>query len=104
MEYEKHSIPYYNPIFKNYKRYFPDFYAKIRNNNNKPVEYIIEIKPNIETKIPKHKGNLSRKTKQYREETFLINQSKWKAANQYCKKFGYNFKLLTENNLFQKNK
>jgi hypothetical protein len=42
-----------------------------------------------------------RKTKKYLEEsaTYLINQSKWKAATEFCKDHGWEFKILTEKDL-----
>ena len=101
--YERHAIPYYNPIYKDYKRYFPDFYAKIKNNNGY-TEYIIEIKPKKETVPPKKTNKQSKKTKLYQEATYLTNQAKFEAARVYTKKMRMSFKIITEIELFKENK
>jgi len=36
------------------------------------------------------------------ESTYLTNQAKFKAARQYCDKLGYNFRIITEKQLFGK--
>ncbi len=42
----------------------------------------------------------SLKTKLYEQKTYMINAAKFKAAEQYCRKLGYVFKLVTEKQLF----
>jgi hypothetical protein len=39
-----------------------------------------------------------------REQTFLINRAKFKAAEEYCKKLGMKFVVITEKDLFRGNK
>ena len=58
---------------------------------------VMEVKPDKQTKPPVQK----RRTKKYLEEsaTYLINQSKWKAALEFCKDHGWEFKILTEHDL-----
>jgi 4-hydroxyphenylpyruvate dioxygenase-like putative hemolysin len=58
---------------------------------------MIEVKPEKETKPPVQK----RKTKRYIQEsvTYIINQSKWKAATEFCKDHGWEFKVVTEKDL-----
>ena len=80
------------------RRYFPDFYIKVRDNDGKAKKYIIEIKPKkqcIEPKVQK------RKTKKYIREVmeYAKNQAKWKAAREYCADRHLEFKILTEDNL-----
>ena len=99
---EGHVIPYYDPVQMKRRRYFPDYYAVILNKNKDPVKYIIEVKPNKETKPPVKTRGQSRKTKLHQEATWLTNQAKFDAAQQYCKKLGYRFKLLTEREMFGK--
>ena len=38
-----------------------------------------------------------------RETTFRTNQDKFKAAEEYCKKLGYKFLILTEKDMFRGN-
>ena len=99
---ERHAIQYYDPCQMKNRRYFPDFYAKIRNTNDKYIEYIIEIKPKKETRPPKKSNKQSKKTKLYQEATYITNSAKFQAAENYCKKFGYIFKIISEDVLFKK--
>jgi hypothetical protein len=60
--------------------------------------WIVEIKPYAQTKEPVKK---KRMTKRYLNEvtTYAINAYKWKAAEDYCKRNGYRFVILTEKEL-----
>ena len=86
------SIPYISPIDKKTHRYFPDFVIKKLNSNNKVEILMIEIKPISQTIRPKKKviKEIVR---------WEINNSKWKAAENFCKKYGWKFKILTEKEL-----
>ena len=99
---ENIAIPYYDPIQQKKRRYYPDFWIKVRNRNNGTSKFVVEIKPDKETKPPVKRGNRSKKTKLFQESTWITNQAKFKAAEQYCKKMGYTFKIMTEKNLFFK--
>jgi len=65
-------------------------------------KYLVEIKPHVQTQPPKPHGNKKRSTVIYEQYTYAKNQSKWKAAAQWCKKHGYEFLILTEKHLFNK--
>ena len=96
---EEAITPYYDPTTNKVRRYFPDFYIKVKENNGKIKKMIIEIKPYkqcIEPKVQK------RKTKGYIYEVveYAKNQAKWNAAKEWCLDRGYEFKVLTENELF----
>ena len=95
---EEIIVPYRSPIDNRYHRYFPDFYIKVKDKNGKIKKMIIEIKPYkqcIEPKVQK------RKTKGYIYEVveYAKNQAKWEAAREWCLDRGYEFKVLTENEL-----
>ena len=94
---EELIIPYYNPIDNKKHRYFPDFVAKMKRKDGTVMTYVIEVKPEIQTKKPEQK----RKTKRYIQEsmTYIVNQSKWKAATEFCKDNGWEFKIITEKHL-----
>jgi hypothetical protein len=83
-------------------RYFPDFYAKIVNNNGKIEKWIIEVKPYKETHPPLKRGKKSHKTLLHEKVTWEKNKAKWISAKRFCKKMGYSFKIVTENELFGK--
>ena len=74
-------IPYISPKDDRWHTYYPDFFIKYIDKNRKTVRSIIEIKP-------------------YYQKRWDINQAKWKAAEEYCKEKGYEFKVLTEKELF----
>lgn len=95
---EEIAIPYVSPIDNRYHRYFPDLYAKVIDKNGIMKIMLLEIKPSQQTKEPKKK---SRITKGYITEVteWGRNQAKWKAAIEYCADRGWEFKILTENEL-----
>ena len=95
---EEFWLPYRSPLDNKVHRYFPDFYIKVRETTGKINKMVIEVKPKrqcIEPKRPK------KKTKGYIYEVreYARNQAKWKAAKSYCLDRGYEFKILTENEL-----
>jgi hypothetical protein len=95
---EEMCLPYRSPVDNHYHKYFPDFYIKVREPNGKIKKYIIEIKPLKQTIEPKVQ---KRKTKGYIYEVveYAKNQAKWEAAREWCADHGYEFKVLTENEL-----
>jgi hypothetical protein len=95
---EEIVVPYKSPADGRFHRYFVDFYAQIRDKNGKLNSYLLEIKPKKQATEPEIK---SRITKQYINEvvTYAINQAKWKAASEFCKDRGWEFKVLTEDHL-----
>jgi len=95
---EEVVVPYRSPIDNRYHRYFPDFYIKVKESTGKITKMIVEIKPYkqcVEPKVQK------RKTKGYIYEVmeYAKNQAKWEAAKEWCLDRGYEFKVLTENEL-----
>jgi hypothetical protein len=62
---------------------------------------LLEVKPKAQTQEPKKQ---SRKTKRYITEvmTYGVNQAKWKAAEDFCRNRGWEFRLITETELFKK--
>lgn len=95
---EELVIPYRHPIDGRIARYFPDFKIKIRNRHGVIEEWVIEIKPEKQTKEPKVRKRI---TKQYLHEvqTYAINHYKWEAAREFCKRKGYKFVIFTEKEL-----
>ena len=95
---EEMCLPYKSPVDNRYHKYFPDFYIKVRESNGKIKKYIIEIKPLKQTIEPKVQ---KRKTKGYIYEVveYAKNQAKWEAAREWCADHGYEFKVITEQEL-----
>ena len=98
---EEIIIPYKSPADGKWHRYFVDFYVEALDNNGNRQTYLLEVKPAAQTKEPTPQ---KRKTKRYITEvvTYGINQAKWKAAEEYCKDKGWEFLILTEEQLFKK--
>jgi hypothetical protein len=94
---EELIIPYRSPVDNKMHRYFPDFIVKMRKKDGLVMTYVIEIKPDSQTKIPTQK----RRTKRYLQEaaTYAVNQEKWRAADIFCKEHGWEFLVLTEKHL-----
>ncbi len=95
---EEYVIPYRYPTSGKIRRYFPDFYIKVKESSGKIKKYIIEIKPARQTKEPKIQN---KKTRGYIYEvyTYAKNQAKWEAAKDFCDNRLWEFKILTEKEL-----
>jgi hypothetical protein len=95
---EEVIIPYKSPIDNKWHRYFPDFLITTINKEGKKKTILIEIKPAAQTRPPKKQSNITRR---YITEvkTWGVNESKWKAAMEYCKDRGWEFQILTEKEL-----
>lgn len=89
---EEIVIPYLSPIDNKTHRYFVDFI--IVGTNNKVL--LLEVKPHAQTKVPKKTPKKTQERLLYEVNTYLVNQAKWKYAEEYCKKRGWEFKVLTE--------
>lgn len=95
---EEIAIKYYDPTTKKVRRYFPDFFVKERIMDEKIISYLVEIKPKKQTVPPKKP---KRQTKGYLYEAmeYVRNQSKWEMAREYCLDNGWEFRILTEDDL-----
>ena len=96
---EEVIVPYRSPWDGKIHRYFPDFYIKIEQSSGGVKKFIIEVKPEYQTKEPT-KTPKKRTRKWYKEvQTYGINQAKWKSAIDWCANRGMEFKILTEKHL-----
>lgn len=95
---EEIVIPYFSEVDQKPHRYFPDFVMMVRNNQGDVKKYMVEIKPEAQTIPPKKK---SRVTQTYLNEmaTYSVNTSKWKAAEEWCKRNNMEFIIMTERHL-----
>ena len=100
---EEISIPYISPIDKKSHKYYPDFLAEIKQKSGSVQTFLIEIKPDKQTKPPTTK-NKRTKTHNINMKTFVINDAKWKAAEKFCSDNDWKFTVLTEKHLFKGNK
>jgi hypothetical protein len=86
------------PVTGRRRRYFPDFFAKVRQSDGTIRDLLIEVKPKKQTLPPVPP---KRKTRRHLKEiaTFAINQEKWRAAQAYAAAKGMNFIVMTEDHL-----
>lgn len=102
------SIPYIDQTERDYRgmpkkrRYFPDFILRVRNRENNIDTWVVEIKPEKETRPPRLSKVKSQKTKVYESKVWATNSAKWKAAEEFCRRRGWYFKILTERDLIKK--
>jgi len=91
---EEVVVPYKYQVDKKLHRYYVDLLVQMDNKET----YLIEIKPKAQTQPPKKR---SRKTKKYINEqlTYIKNQDKWEAADQYARHKGWKFQVWTEETL-----
>lgn len=99
---EPFRIPYIAPTDKKFHGYWPDFWVKMKTKNDRIVIAVLEIKPLKETVEPKKLTEGTKTTKSYIHEvyTWSINNAKWDAAKEYCKKKNWQFIILTEKQIF----
>ena len=95
---EEYIIPYKDPVAQKWRRYFPDFYCKIKETDGKVKSYLIEVKPAKQVAPPQKQ---QRKTKRYITEvqTYATNTAKWNAAEEFCRDRLWQFKIITEHEL-----
>lgn len=89
---EELSIQYYDNRDGYFRNYIPDFLIKRHD-----CTEMIEIKPYLQT-IPPISGG---KESHWPNNTWRLNDLKWKEAKIYCDKLGWKFSLLTEHELFK---
>ncbi len=95
---EEIAVPYRSPLDRRMHRYFVDFYVK-RVIQGKIKESLIEIKPKRQTQPPKVYKSKATPRVINEIKTWSVNQAKWKAAEEFCRDKGWNFLIMTENEL-----
>ncbi len=91
-------IPYKSPVDNRVHKYFPDFIIKVKESDGEIKTYIIEVKPQKQTKPPIKKKRIT-KSYLYECKTYAVNQAKWKAAKEFCDDRLIEFKIVTEKEL-----
>ena len=95
---EEFSIRYISPIYNKIHRFYPDYLIEVIEEGKTKI-YIIEVKPKKQTTPPKIKSRVT-KSYLYEMRTYAVNQAKWKAAQEFCKDNGMQFKIITEKELY----
>lgn len=90
---ESIAIPYMNPLKGKRANYIPDFFVVYVNKHGDQLAEVIEVKPKSQTSITEAKSK-------YDQLHAIVNHAKWAAATQYCKRNGFSFRIITEQQLF----
>jgi len=99
---EEIRIPYRSPLDNRIHQYFVDFWVCMRDKDGSLKRYLVEIKPRKQTIPPVMKK--SKRTFMNEMRIYVVNESKWKSAKQYCENRGWKFLILTEDHMFGKRK
>lgn len=90
---ESIAIPYRHPLTGKVHNYIPDFMIVYQDKNGKQRAELVEVKPRKEA--------IAESAKSKRDKAaLLINTAKWAAAMTWCKKNGFTFRILTEDDLY----
>lgn len=90
---ESIKIQYRHPFTGRISIYVPDFLVHYDDKKGKSRVEIIEIKPLKQTLKEKARGTRAKMV-------VAINKAKWSAANQWCKRNGMVFRVMTEMDMF----
>lgn len=91
---ETHRIPYKNPLTGKMSTYVPDLLLVYKDKKGQNHAEMVEIKPASQT--------LSEARTQAQKAAAVVNHSKWAAAHAWCKSQGMAFRVITENQIFNK--
>ena len=82
--------------------YYPDFYYELIKTDGSTSKVVAEVKPLSETREPKVPVNPTAKQLKNLNYSLLMwnkNLSKWKYMIEYCQRKGFEFIIITEENL-----
>ena len=72
---------------------------KVKEQSGEIKKYIIEIKPKKQTIPPIQTSKKRNKTFINEVKTYVVNEAKWKAAEEWCKDHLLEFMVITEDQL-----
>lgn len=95
-------IPYFSTADNRVRRYYIDFFVKLRKNDGSIAKLAIEVKPKSQTVEPRPpKRKTAKSESRYIAEcvTYQTNMDKWDAAREWCRENGFHFLVMTEDEL-----
>lgn len=97
---EETVIPYISPVDNRRHRYFMDLTIWTRKEGQAELQVtLVEIKPKDQIKQPKKTKTMKESTFNNSMRTWLVNQAKWTATEEFCAKKGWRFVIWTEEHL-----
>ena len=97
---EEIIVPYFYPTDGRWHRYFPDFIIQVRTTTNHIKVYMVEIKPYKQTQVPIQRPKKKQRTYLREMLDYTKNSAKWEAASAFCREKGWEFKVVTERDLY----
>ena len=96
---EEKCFGYMDETTNKYRRYFPDFIVCFKRDFGEEVR-VLEVKPAHQCNPPKLPKS-GRKTPTYKKQCidYIRNQCKWKSMRNICEDRGWNFQVITEENV-----
>lgn len=98
---EPFGIPYVKPTTGKIHKYYPDYWVKFIDQHGNEHHELIEVKPDAQTRPPKHSKRKAKKTQLHENLAWAINEAKWKAAAIFCKEHQLKFRILSEKQIFR---
>lgn len=98
----EYPIEYFSSVDNKVRRYFVDFFVKMRDAKGEDHVLMIEVKPDSQTRPPKKpKINNSKAMTRYISEceTYQVNQDKWNAAEEFAARNNMRFIVMNEYDL-----
>jgi len=92
---ESLRIPYINPFTGKQTFYVPDFMIMYQDKNGQKRTEIIEVKP-------KNQAVIGLARSQQQKAAVVLNMAKWEACKAWCKKHGATFRVLTEEDIYNR--
>jgi hypothetical protein len=93
---ETHRIPYRNPLTGKTTTYVPDILMVYKDTKGNDRAEMVEIKPSKQT--------LGEAKTQSEKAAAVVNHAKWQAARAWCDAKGLGFRVITENEIFNRPK
>lgn len=93
-------VPYYSSVKGRKSRYIVDMYLEYIDKQGIRRKALCEIKPFVYTKKPKDSNKKKKETLIQEQLTWVTNNEKWQAAKKYAEDRGWEFRILTEKQIF----
>jgi hypothetical protein len=93
---ESLRIPYINPFTSKPTFYVPDFVIMYQDpKSGKKMTEVIEVKPRSQARLEEAKS-------QREKAAVVLNMAKWAACKAWCQKHGAHFRIVTEEDIYNR--
>jgi len=97
------KIRYLDAFEEKVRNYYVDFYFEMLQANGELVKFLVEVKPDEQTRPPKPPRGKETEKKKMKylnsHKIYMTNQQKFAAAKEFCKIRGWVFMVVTEKNM-----